>query len=106
MNMQSTQMTPAAVTVNGLDMQAAADILRQKVPHEDHLSLHVNGLVALSGIVHTLFPDGSEGGDALLPFFRGKSSLSINECEKELEHALYAVQRELDALLKRKFDED
>lgn len=49
----------------GGHMQAAADILQQKVPHQDHLSLHVNGLVALSGIVPTLFPDDSEGGDAL-----------------------------------------
>lgn len=49
----------------GGHMQAAADIARQKVPHQEHFALHVNGLVALSGIVHTLFPDTAEGGDAL-----------------------------------------
>ena len=49
----------------GGHMQAAADIARQKVPHQDHFALHVNGLVALSGIVHTLFPETAEGGDAL-----------------------------------------
>lgn len=41
-----------------------------------------------------------DGGEALFPFFKGSASLSISECEKKLEHALYAVQRELDGLLK------
>ncbi|MEQ8858146.1 MAG: cytochrome c [Pseudomonadales bacterium] len=49
----------------GGHMQAAADIAQQKVAHSDHLSLHVNGLVALSGIIDTLFPESSQGGDAL-----------------------------------------
>lgn len=49
----------------GGHMQAAADILRQKVPHQDHLRLHVNALADMAGIAHTLFPEGSEGGDAL-----------------------------------------
>ncbi len=49
----------------GGHMQAAADIARQKVPFQEHFSLHVNGLVALSGIVDTLFPESSRGGDAL-----------------------------------------
>jgi cytochrome c556 len=35
------------------------------VPHQSHFAIHVNGLVALSGLVHTLFPEGSQGGDAL-----------------------------------------
>ena len=56
------QHTYAAI---GGHMQAAADILQQKVPHTEHLALHVNGLVALSGIVDTLFPASAKGGDAL-----------------------------------------
>ena len=49
----------------GGHMQAAVDILRQKVPHTSHMSIHADALAALSGIVGTLFPEGSEGGDAL-----------------------------------------
>jgi cytochrome c556 len=49
----------------GGHMQATADILRQKVTHEDHVRLHVNALADMAGIAHTLFPAGSEGGDAL-----------------------------------------
>lgn len=56
------QHTYAAI---GGHMQAAADILQQKVTHTEHLALHVNGLVALSGIVDTLFPESAQGGDAL-----------------------------------------
>ena len=49
----------------GGHMQAAVDILRQKVPHTSHMAIHADALAALSGIVGTLFPEGSEGGDAL-----------------------------------------
>lgn len=49
----------------GGHMQAAADIARQKVAHTDHLKLHVDAIAELSTIAHTLFPAGSEGGDAL-----------------------------------------
>ena len=49
----------------GGHMQAAADILQQKVSHQSHLSLHVNSLVAMSGIVDTLWPESSKGGDSL-----------------------------------------
>ena len=49
----------------GGHMQAAVDILRQKVPHASHMTIHADALAALSGIVGTLFPEGSEGGDAL-----------------------------------------
>jgi cytochrome c556 len=49
----------------GGHMQAAADILRQKVAHEDHVVLHAESLASLAAIAHTLFPDGSEGGDTL-----------------------------------------
>ena len=53
------------MTAVGGHMQAAVDILRQKVPHNDHMSLHADALSALSEIAPTLFPEGSEGGDAL-----------------------------------------
>lgn len=49
----------------GGHMQAAVDILRQKVPHASHMPIHADALAALAGIVDTLFPEGSEGGDAL-----------------------------------------
>jgi cytochrome c556 len=49
----------------GGHMQAMVDILQQKVPHTAHLALHANALADLSGIADTLFPAGSEGGDAL-----------------------------------------
>jgi cytochrome c556 len=49
----------------GGHMQSAVDILRGDVPHQEHLRLHVNALAELAGIADTLFPEGSEGGDAL-----------------------------------------
>jgi cytochrome c556 len=49
----------------GGHMQAAADIVQQKVPHQDHFQLHVNALAEMAGIARTLFPEGSQGGDAL-----------------------------------------
>jgi cytochrome c556 len=49
----------------GGHMQAMVDILRQKVPHMNHLALHANAMADLAGISDTLFPEGSEGGDAL-----------------------------------------
>lgn len=49
----------------GGHMQSAADIARGKVPHTDHLALHANAIAELSSIADTLFPPGSEGGDAL-----------------------------------------
>lgn len=49
----------------GGHMQAAVAILRQKVPHQGHLRLHVHAMADMASIAHTLFPEGSEGGDAL-----------------------------------------
>ena len=46
-------------------MQAAVDILRQKVPHTDHMAVHATALAALAELAPTLFPEGSEGGDSL-----------------------------------------
>jgi cytochrome c556 len=52
-------------TAIGGHMKATAAILQQKVPHADHLALHANALADLSTTVKSLFPAGSEGGDAL-----------------------------------------
>jgi len=49
----------------GGHMQAMVDIIRQKVPHTSHLPLHASAMADLAGIAGTLFPEGSEGGDAL-----------------------------------------
>jgi cytochrome c556 len=50
----------------GGHMQSMADILRQKVPHADHLAIHAGAMADLAGtVVPTLFPVGSQGGDAL-----------------------------------------
>lgn len=49
----------------GGHMQAMVDIIRQKVPHTSHISLHANAMADLAGIAPSLFPAGSEGGDAL-----------------------------------------
>jgi cytochrome c556 len=49
----------------GGHMQAMVDILKQEVSHADHLTLHANAMADLGKIALTLFPAGSEGGDAL-----------------------------------------
>jgi cytochrome c556 len=49
----------------GGHMQAAVDIIRQKVSHAEHMKLHAGALANLSEILPALFPGGSEGGDAL-----------------------------------------
>lgn len=56
------QHTMAAV---GGHMQAIADILRGKVAHVGHLPTHANAMADLAAIAPTLFPPGSDGGDAL-----------------------------------------
>jgi cytochrome c556 len=56
------QHTMAAV---GGHMQAIVDIIQGKVPHTAHLATHADALAALAEVADTLFPDGSEGGDAL-----------------------------------------
>jgi cytochrome c556 len=53
------------MTAVGGHMQAAVDILRQKVAHTDHMALHADALANLSEILPSLFPEGSDGGDAL-----------------------------------------
>ena len=60
--MEYRQHTMAAV---GGHTTALFDILTGKVGHTGHLAAHANALQAMSGIAVTLFPAGSEGGDAL-----------------------------------------
>lgn len=49
----------------GGHMQSAADILRRKVSHDAHLGVHARALAELAEIAPLLFPEGSQGGDAL-----------------------------------------
>lgn len=49
----------------GGHMQAMAGIIRQQVPHMDHLALHATAMADMAGIASDLFPPQSEGGDAL-----------------------------------------
>jgi len=45
--------------------QAIGDIMKGDVPHMEHLAMHVNAMADLAKITYTLFPEGSEGGEAL-----------------------------------------
>ena len=56
------QHTMAAV---GGHMQAIVDIIQGKVPHAAHMATHAGALASLADIAGTLFPDTSQGGDAL-----------------------------------------
>ena len=56
------QHTMSAV---GGHMQAIVDIIQGKVPHAGHMATHANALADLAGLADTLFPAGSQGGDAL-----------------------------------------
>ena len=47
----------------GGHMQSLFDILRGKVDHADHLSVHADALASLAEITPTLFPPGSGGDD-------------------------------------------
>jgi cytochrome c556 len=49
----------------GGHMSAMADIVQQKVPHGSHMALHADAMADLAVVAKTLFPAGSEGGDAL-----------------------------------------
>jgi cytochrome c556 len=49
----------------GGHMQAAVDIIRGKVSHASQLPIHAGALAELAEIAPSLFPEGSEGGDAL-----------------------------------------
>ena len=43
---------------------AVFDILQGKVPHGAHLAAHANAIADMAAIAHTLFPEGSMGGNA------------------------------------------
>ncbi|HAR32023.1 MAG TPA: cytochrome C [Gammaproteobacteria bacterium] len=49
----------------GGHMSAMADIVQQKVSHGSHMALHADAMADLAVMAKTLFPAGSEGGDAL-----------------------------------------
>ena len=51
----------------GGHMQALFNILRGKVEHSDHLSVHAAALADLAEITPTLFPPGSAGDTEALP---------------------------------------
>ena len=44
---------------------AIIKIVRGEVPHRDHLSAHVDALAGLANLANDLFPDDSQGGEAL-----------------------------------------
>ena len=56
------QHTMSAV---GGHLQAIVDIIQGKVPHTGHMATHANALAELAELAPTLFPEGSDGGDAL-----------------------------------------
>ena len=54
-----------AMEAVGAHMQAIVKILRQEVPHSEHLSLHANAIADMARIAPDLFPEGSQGREAL-----------------------------------------
>tara|TARA_B100000029_G_C17530052_1_gene942964 strand:- start:931 stop:1374 length:444 start_codon:yes stop_codon:yes gene_type:complete len=46
-------------------IKAAFAIFLGKVPHSEHLVLHANALADFGNMISALFPEGSEGGEAL-----------------------------------------
>jgi cytochrome c556 len=77
----------------GGHMQALADVLQQKVPHNAHLALHANALADLASIADTLFPEGSEGGDALPEIWTNKDDFAdkLNKFKETAEGMKVAV---------------
>jgi len=49
----------------GGHMQAIVKILRQEVPHSGHLSIHANAIADMARVAPDLFPEGSQGREAL-----------------------------------------
>ena len=54
-----------AMQAVGGHMQAIVKIIRGEVPHTGHLPMHGNAMADLAETAGSLFPEGSEGGDAL-----------------------------------------
>lgn len=53
------------MTAIGAHATSLRSILREKVPHTEHIGIHVNALADLASVTGTLFPKGSEGGESL-----------------------------------------
>ena len=49
----------------GAHMKSIAAILQEKVAHTRHLQVHADALAGLAKITPDIFPDGSQGGEAL-----------------------------------------
>ena len=54
-----------AMQAVGGHVQAIVKIIRGEVPHTGHLPMHGNAMADLAEASGSLFPQGSEGGDAL-----------------------------------------
>ena len=54
-----------AMQAVGGHMQAIVKIIRGEVPHANHLPMHGNAMADLAEASGSLFPEGSQGGDAL-----------------------------------------
>ncbi len=79
----------------GGHMQAAVDIVRQKVSMRDQLPLHVHALAETAGIVHTLFPAGSDGGHALPAIWEHPDDFAAKV--KALEEATASLSEVVDS---------
>ena len=49
----------------GGHMQGLVKLLRQQVPHQSHMPVHVNGIATISQVVGDIFEAQAPGGDAL-----------------------------------------
>lgn len=78
----------------GGHMQSMADIVRGKVDHQDHFALHANAMADLAGIAGTLFPDGSQGGDALPAIWQNSDDFA--EKIRDFESAAGALKAAVD----------
>lgn len=84
----------------GAHATALRSILQEKVPHRDHISIHVNALADLASITHTLFPEGSEGGEALPAIWE-----EPEEFKKVVERFQTATAELRDVVNENKMDE-
>ena len=76
----------------GGHMQAIVKIIRGEVPHTDHLPLHADAMADLAGIAPSLFPEGSEGGDALPAIWEDSDDFSAKlEAFREASEAFKAA---------------
>lgn len=86
-----------AMAAVGGHMQAIGDILRGRVAHGDHLPMHAAALAQLADIAPTLFPEGSEGGDAEDAIWRQPDDFAAKLAEfREAAAALRAAAESAD----------